>query len=147
MTFGATMLYAPGMRVLSLLVLLVVGFGFGVAPMPANAQPCPLHTGEAATMVDSPRAVGDASTFTPAGNESIVTVVAFGASGSSAPDTDPDHAVPEEELCCHVAAAVTAALGPTVGPHHGTVGRAFLPWGLPPWAAPLTDIYRPPAFV
>ena len=136
------------MRVLGLLILLMLGLGFGGTPMPATAEPCPFHTHESATIDGEASRTGAAVAPITAGDGPIVVAVAaFGYLGSIAPHSAPDHPIPEGEFCCHAAVAVTAAIVPAVGPYHGTVSRAFLPLGLPPWAAPLSDIYRPPAAV
>jgi hypothetical protein len=134
------------MRVLGLLALLVIGLGFGVMPMPANAEPCPFHTHE--SVITGGGASGAGTSITPtAADDEPGLVAAFDHPGPIGPHSAPDHAVPEGEFCCHVATAVALAVGPDVGPYHGTVSRAFLSLEQPPWAAPLSDIYRPPAFV
>lgn len=142
LTFSATALYPLGMRVLGLLVILGLGFGFGIAPVPANAEPCPfhLHTVAIVDELSDPQAAIPTATT----GDKPVLIVAFEFPGSMSPLSAPDHAVPEGDFCCHVAVAVASVVGLPVEPHRGMVSRSSLPSGLPPWAAPLSDIYRPP---
>lgn len=131
------------MRVFGVLILFMIGLGFGIASIPANAEPCPFHT-HAVAIDDGPSHAAAALPLTGTGDEPVL-IGAFEYPGSIAPYSTPDHAVPEGDLCCHVAAAAASAVGPSVGPYHGSVSRVSLSLALPPWAAPLSDIYRPPA--
>ena len=133
------------MRLLGLLLLLGIGLGIGIAPMPADAEPCPFHSHEGATIESGASNAGAAVISTAIGDKPFI-VADFDDLEWNSPHTNPDHAVPVGEICCHVAAAVVLAVGSTVEPHHVSSGRVSLPLALPPWAAPLSDIYRPPAF-
>lgn len=132
------------MRALGLLVLLAIVLGFGVVPVPASAEPCPFHPHEAAVVEDKARTT-EATLASTAISGTTIVVAALVHPGPPAPHPVSDHPIPAGEFCCHVAAAVTPALGPVLEPYHGTASRLFLHAGLPPWATPTSDIYRPPA--
>ena len=130
------------MRVLGVLVLLLIGLGFGGMPVPASAEPCPFHTYQAATTGQN-HGVGIATASTIASKSTVAA--AFRHPGTTVPHPVSGHAIPNGYFCCHVAAAVTPALGPALEPYRGAASRIFLRSELPPWAAPTSDIYRPPA--
>ena len=121
------------MRPLGVLLLLVIGLGFGPMPAPASAAPCSFHTH------------GGATTGHETGG-ARASVAAPEHMGAPAPHLVSDHAALKGQFCCHVAAAVAPVLGPATGPDHRTAGKFSPRFGLPPWAAPTADIYRPPAF-
>ncbi len=128
------------MRVLGLLVLLVIGLGFGVEPMPATAEPCPHPT-------HSPKAtLGANGQAAAAPAAEIVVVATHDRAGAVAPDPVSNHAIPEGQSCCHAAPAAAQAIGIAVVPYRRPAGTVSLDGDLPPRAAPTADIYRPPAF-
>ena len=129
------------MRVLGLLILLVIGLGFGVVPMPAIAEPCPhpMHNATAPHGTD-----GKAAAVAPAAE--IVVLAAPDRAGAVAPHPVSDHAIPEGQSCCHAAPAAAQAVGTAIVPYRRAAGKVPLDGSLPPRAAPTTDIYRPPAF-
>jgi hypothetical protein len=139
LTFGATALYPLAMRVLGLLILLVIGLGFGAVPMPATAEPCPHPT-------HSPAATHGTYGQAAAPAAEVVVVAARDRAGVVAPHPASDHAIPEGQSCCHAAPAAAQAIGIAVVPYRRMAGTVSLDSGLPPRAAPTTDIYRPPAF-
>lgn len=144
LTFGVAAHYFPAMRVLGFLLLMGIGLGIGSAPMLADAEPCHFHTHEGATIESGISNAGAALISTAIGDKPFV-VADFDDLELNSSHTNPGHAVPVEEICCHVAAAVMLAVDPTVEPHLLSIGRSSLPLVLPPWASPLSDIYRPPA--
>ena len=139
MTFGAITPYPLAMRVFGLLVLLVIGFGYGGMPTPTTAEPCP-HLTHSPTMTHGI----DGRAAAPAA-ESVV-VAAQDPAGAVAPNPVSDHAIPEGQSCCHAAPTAAQAVGIAVVPYCRSAGKVPLDSSLPPRVAPTTDIYRPPAF-
>ena len=139
MTFGAITPYPLAMRMFGLLVLLVIGFGFGGMPMPTTVEPCPHHT-HSPTMTHGI----DGQAAAPAA-ESVV-VATHDQAGAVAPNPVADHAIPEGQSCCHAAPTAAQAVGTAVMPYRRAAGKVPLDGSLPPRVAPTTDIYRPPAF-
>jgi hypothetical protein len=132
------------MRVLSMLVLLVVGLGLGIAPKPTSAEPCLPHAHHGAMAgQETGRTKG---TVAPAALVETVAIAAAVQSDSHAPHPAPDHAVPVGQSCCHVAATAAPAAWPAIEPRMPPGRRAIPRSWLPPWAAPGDGIFRPPAF-
>jgi hypothetical protein len=132
------------MRVLGMLVLLVVALGFGIALQPASAEPCPMHAHH--RVMAGQETEGTGSTMLLAVPAETVAIAAP-AHPDAAPASHPvpDHAVPEGQSCCHVAATAVPAAWPALEPRASS-GRRPVPrsW-LPPWATPSDGIFRPPA--
>lgn len=139
MTGDARPLYVDVMRVLWM-VLLLVGLGFGVVPTMASASPCPHHAQMASTMLHEARAEQASVT-------SVVHVVTAANDLKAVVFAQPivDHIIPEGLPCCHAASAAVQVLGPAVAPYQRSSDRVFSYGRLPPWVAPTSDIFRPPA--
>src|SRR3954453_16510887 len=130
------------MRAFGLLILLLAVLGFGVLPNSASAEPCSFHLHPAAAIEH--RADIAAAVIAP--TAAYEAILGGGLDpATTTPHPVSDHAVPKGQFCCHAAAAVTPALGPVVEPLYGNASKIFLHSELPPWAAPTSDIYRPPA--
>ena len=135
-----------------MLVLLVVGLGFGIAPKPASAEPCPLHAHHGVYAHHGVHAhhgaMAGQDTGRTEGTIAPVETVAIAApaepDATPVPHSVPDHAVPEGQSCCHAAATATLSVVPVLAPR--VAARLAVPrsW-LPPRLTPTTDIYRPPA--
>lgn len=131
------------MRAWGVLVLLVLGLGWGLASSPAGAAPCPLHAPD--------EAVPAAPAGAPARGEPVAAaevvaeaVPALEPSSGAVPGAGFGHVVPDGLSCCHAAAAATLGIGPALGPRRVARVAAWRSW-LPPWAAPTDGIFRPPA--
>jgi hypothetical protein len=130
------------MRVLGMLVLLAVGFGFGATPKAASAEPCSFHAHHGAMAGQG--TAGTEGTMAPAVPVETVATAAPGQPDTSAPHPAPGHAVPEGQSCCHVAATAAPAAWPALEPRAPPGRRAVPRSWLPPWAAPGDGIFRPP---
>lgn len=142
MTFSMSLLYLDAMRVVGMLILFLAGLGFGALPTPASASPCPHHAQVAATAVNESRS-----------EEAPVVLAAevgvrVATDQAEAPPLSPlfDYAATAEQSCCPAAQVAVQAFGTAFAPNCRLADRLSLRGSIPPWAAPTTDIYRPPAF-
>jgi hypothetical protein len=130
------------MRILGMLIFLLVGLGLGTLPTPASASPCPHHA-QAAPAAPYEGRAGKAPAAPAA---EIVVVAAIDQIEATPVYPVADHAIPEGQPCCHAAPLAAQASGAVVVPDYSPAGRLSLGSSMPPWAAPIPDIYRPPAF-
>ncbi|SUS07781.1 hypothetical protein DF3PB_50051 [uncultured Defluviicoccus sp.] len=123
------------MRAVALLLLLVIGLGLGTAPAAAALERCIAHpdTGIAVEL-HAANSHGESHAAT-----------AHEHAGSHAPHPASDSAVLDGQFCCHIASAAPT-VGNGVEPSRRSSAKRPVYSGLPPWAAPPTGIYRPPAF-
>jgi hypothetical protein len=125
------------MRAVSVLVLLLLGFGLGFVPSPASAAPCPLH---AAAHGDH----GSETAGAAAAKVEIATAAETDHLLQPTPRSPSDHPVPEGQSCCHIAGTAALPVGPVLEPRAKARAPRARSW-LPPRAAPVPDIFRPPA--
>lgn len=135
-------LWPVPMRVLGILLLFLIGLGFGLLPEPAQASPCPFHTqahhltGQTPATQEPVMGPGDPGTITVA--------VAFDLLGLPPLNSGDGHAVPEGHSCCHAATASVPPHAPALEPSWKAIRKVGRSW-LDDWVAPTNDIYRPPA--
>ena len=132
------------MRALGVLVLLLIGLGLGLFSSPASAAPCPHHAHEAAPIAQESNPARDEAT--PKAEVVASALPALDRAVVSMPDAGFGHVVPEGQPCCHVAVAVAAAPEPAFEPHRTSARMPVARSWLPPWAAPMSGVFRPPAF-
>jgi hypothetical protein len=128
------------MRAIAVIVTVVLALGFGVAPEPAMAAPCPGHDGASGVPGHAPHG-RNAGTSHGAGWKAAT------AAGDPAADTRAprhDQPAPKGPSCCHAASAAVLVSPPEIAPRPGSTRIPVARW-LPPPAAPAVGVYRPPA--